>query len=202
MSEDGQGDVRVVIAEDEAIIRLDLKETLEEEGYRVVGETGRGDEAVALVRELEPDIAILDIKMPGMDGIAAAREIASSRKAAVLILTAFSQRDLVQQATEAGAMNYLVKPFQKSALIPAIEVALGRFAEVKALEHESVELKEQLTTRRLVDRAKGLLQDKYGMSESDAFTFIQRTAMRARAKMRTIAEQILAGKLEPPEAAR
>ncbi|MCA1692634.1 MAG: response regulator [Actinobacteria bacterium] len=189
--------VRVVIAEDEAIIRLDLKETLEEEGYEVVGEAGRGDEAVALVRELDPDLAILDIKMPGMDGITAAREIAGGRKAAVLILTAFSQRDLVQRATEAGAMNYLVKPFQKSALIPAIEVALGRFAELKALEQESVELKDQLATRRLVDRAKGLLQDQHGMSEADAFTFIQRTAMSKRAKMRSIADQILEGKLTP-----
>ena len=193
--------VRVVIAEDEAIIRLDLKETLEEEGYEVVGETGRGDEAVTLVRDLEPDVAILDIKMPGpMDGIAAAREIAGARKAAVLILTAFSQRDLVQKATEAGAMNYLVKPFQKSALIPAIEVALGRFADVKALEQESEELKEQLTTRRLVHRAQGILQDKHGMSEDEAFNFIQRTAMRQRAKMRVIAEQVLSGDLEPPTA--
>ena len=189
--------VRVVIAEDEAIIRLDLKETLEEEGYEVVGEAGRGDEAVDLVRKLEPDLAILDIKMPGMDGIAAAREISASRKAAVLILTAFSQRDLVQQATEAGAMNYLVKPFQKSALIPAIEVALGRFAEVKALEQESEELKDQLTTRRLVDRAKGILMDRFGMSEADAFSFIQRTAMRMRAKMRVVAEQVIAGQITP-----
>ncbi len=193
--------VRVVIAEDEAIIRLDLKETLEEEGYEVVGETGRGDEAVTLVRDLEPDVAILDIKMPGpMDGIAAAREIAGARKAAVLILTAFSQRELVQKATEAGAMNYLVKPFQKSALIPAIEVALGRFAEVKALEQESEELKEQLTTRRLVHRAQGILQDKHGLTEDEAFNFIQRTAMRKRAKMRVIAEQVLSGDLEPPTA--
>ncbi len=189
--------VRVVIAEDEAIIRLDLKETLEEEGYEVVGETGRGDEAVNLVRELQPDLAILDIKMPGMDGIAAAREISSGRKAAVLILTAFSQRDLVQQATDAGAMYYLVKPFQKSALVPAIEIALGRFAEFKALEQESEELKEQLATRRLVHRAQGLLQDEVGLSEADAFSFIQRTAMSQRVKMRIIAEQILAGELRP-----
>ncbi|HEX6596040.1 MAG TPA: ANTAR domain-containing protein, partial [Acidimicrobiales bacterium] len=133
-------------------------------------------------------------------GIAAAREIAGARKAAVLILTAFSQRDLVQKATEAGAMNYLVKPFQKSALIPAIEVALGRFADVKALEQESEELKEQLTTRRLVHRAQGILQDKHGMSEDEAFNFIQRTAMRQRAKMRVIAEQVLSGDLEPPTA--
>jgi response regulator NasT len=189
--------VRVVIAEDEAIIRLDLKETLEEEGYEVVGEAGRGDEAVELVRKLEPDLAILDIKMPGLDGIAAAREISASRKAAVLILTAFSQRDLVQQATDAGAMSYLVKPFQKSALIPAIEVALGRFQEAKALEQESEELKDQLATRRLVDRAKGILMDRFGMSEADAFSFIQRTAMRMRAKMRVIAEQVIDGKITP-----
>ena len=189
--------VRVVIAEDEAIIRLDLKETLEEEGYEVVGEAGLGDEAVELVRKLEPDLAILDIKMPGLDGIAAAREISASRKAAVLILTAFSQRDLVQQATDAGAMSYLVKPFQKSALIPAIEVALGRFQEAKALEQESEELKDQLATRRLVDRAKGILMDRFGMSEADAFSFIQRTAMRMRAKMRVIAEQVIDGKITP-----
>jgi response regulator NasT len=191
--------VRVVIAEDEAIIRLDLKETLVEEGYDVVGETGRGDEAVTMVRDLQPDLAILDIKMPGMDGIAAAREIASGRRAAVLILTAFSQRDLVQQATDAGAMSYLVKPFQKSALIPAIEVALKRFAEVKALEQESEELKERLVTRGIVHRAQGVLQDQHGMTESDAFTFIQRTAMSQRVKMRAVAEQILAGTLAPSE---
>ncbi|HVL27197.1 MAG TPA: response regulator [Acidimicrobiales bacterium] len=191
--------VRVVIAEDEAIIRLDLKETLEEEGYEVVGETGRGDEAVTLVRDLEPDVAILDIKMPGdMDGIAAAREIARARKAAVLILTAFSQRDLVQKATEAGAMNYLVKPFQKSALIPAIEVALGRFADLRASEQESDELREMLTTRRLVHRAQGVLQDHHGMTEDEAFAFIQRTAMRHRVKMRVIAERVLSGELSPP----
>jgi response regulator NasT len=198
VNSDGTAPVRVVIAEDEAIIRLDLKETLEEEGYEVVGETGRGDEAVALVRDLQPDIAILDIKMPGMDGIAAAREIASARKAAVLILTAFSQKDLVQQATEAGAMSYLVKPFQKSALIPAMEVALVRFNEVKSLEQESEELKETLTTRRLVHRAQGLLQDEFQMSEAESFTFIQRTAMSQRVKMRAVAEQILEGKLTPP----
>jgi response regulator NasT len=182
VAKDGSADkaVRVVIAEDEAIIRLDLKETLEEEGFEVVGETGRGDEAVTLVRDLQPDLAILDIKMPGMDGISAAREIATTRRAAVLILTAFSQRELVQQAAEAGALNYLVKPFQKSALIPAIQVALTRFAEVRALEQESEELKDQLTTRRLVHRAQGILQDQHGMTENEAFTFIQRTAMPSR----------------------
>ena len=188
---------RILIAEDEAIIRLDLQETLEEEGYEVVGAVGRGDEAVALVRELSPDLAILDIKMPGMDGIAAAKEIAGNRRAAVLILTAFSQRDLVEQATAAGAIGYLVKPFQKSDLIPAIEVAMARFRDVKALEAEVETAKEQLTTRRIVERAKGLLMDRHQMSESDAFTFLQQTAMRERSKMRVIAERVLDGSLTP-----
>ncbi len=188
---------RILIAEDEAIIRLDLKETLEEEGYEVVGAVGRGDEAVALVRELSPDLAILDIKMPGMDGITAAKEIAGNRRAAVLILTAFSQRDLVEQATAAGAIGYLVKPFQKSDLIPAIEVAMARFRDVKALEAQVETAKEQLTTRRIVERAKGMLMDRHQMSEADAFTFIQQTAMRERCKMREIAERVLDGSLTP-----
>jgi AmiR/NasT family two-component response regulator len=188
---------RVVIAEDEAIIRLDLQETLEEEGYEVVGSTGRGDEAVAMVRDLKPDLAILDIKMPGMDGISAAKEIAGGRWAAVLILTAFSQRDLVEQARDAGAIGYLVKPFQKSDLVPAIEVAIGRFAELRALEQEVHSLEEQLTTRRVVERARGLLMDTYKLSESEAFSFIQQSAMRQRAKMRVVAEQVLDGSLAP-----
>jgi len=186
--------VRIVIAEDEALIRLDLKETLEEEGYEVVGAVGRGDEAVELVKELHPDLAILDIKMPGMDGIAAAREITGARRAAVLILTAFSQRDLVEQARDAGAFYYLVKPFQKSDLVPAIEVALGRFADLRALEAEVEGTKERLETRRVVERAKGMLMDG-GMSEADAFSFIQKTAMKHRAKMRTVAQQIIDGTL-------
>ena len=188
---------RVVIAEDEAIIRLDLQETLEEEGYEVVGSTGRGDEAVSLVRELMPDLAILDIKMPGMDGITAAKEIAAGRWAAVLILTAFSQRDLVEQARDAGAIGYLVKPFQKSDLVPAIEVAIGRFSELRALEQEVHSLEEQLATRRIVERAKGMLMDRHGLSESDAFTFIQQTAMRQRARMRKVAEQVIDGTIQP-----
>jgi two-component system, response regulator PdtaR len=187
--------VRIVIAEDEALIRLDLKETLEEEGYEVVGAVGRGDEAVELVKELHPDLAILDIKMPGMDGITAAREITSARRAAVLILTAFSQRDLVEQARDAGAFYYLVKPFQKSDLVPAIEVALGRFADMRALEAEVEGTKERLETRRVVERAKGLLMDRDKMSEADAFSFIQRTAMQHRAKMRAVAQQIIDGTL-------
>jgi response regulator NasT len=189
---------RVVIAEDEAIIRLDLKETLVEEGYDVVGETGRGDEAVELVKALEPDIAILDIKMPGLDGLSAAREIAGERRAAVLILTAFSQRDLIEQARDAGALAYLVKPFQRSELVPAIEVAIGRFEELKALADQAQGLEEQLETRKVVDRAKGQLMDGHGLSESDAFAFIQRTAMKERLTMKAVSERVIAGELAPP----
>jgi AmiR/NasT family two-component response regulator len=189
--------VRVVVAEDEAIIRLDLKEILEEEGYEVVGETGRGDEAVGLVRELSPDLVILDIKMPGLDGLSAAREIAAERQAAVLILTAFSQRDLIEQARDAGALAYLVKPFQKSELIPALEVALGRFKELQALHKENQSLEEQLETRKIVDRAKGKLMDEHKLNENDAFNFIQKTAMKTRLKMIDVAHQILDGSLAP-----
>jgi response regulator NasT len=187
----------VVIAEDEAIIRLDLRETLEEEGYDVVGETGRGDEAVTLVKELQPDVAILDIKMPGLDGLSAAREIAGERRAAVLILTAFSQRDLIERARDAGAMAYLVKPYERTDLIPAIEVALARFSEMRALHDQATTLEGQLETRKLVDRAKGQLMDKHQLSEHDSFGFIQRTAMTERQTMRTVAERILADELMP-----
>jgi len=190
--------VRVVIAEDEAIIRLDLKETLEEEGYEVVAETSRGDEAVQLVREHAPDLAILDIKMPGMDGLAAAREITSERRAAVLILTAFSQRNLIEEARDAGALAYLVKPFQKAELVPAIEVALGRHREMTALADQAKNLEELLENRKWVDRAKGMLMDRFGMKENDAFSFIQKTAMRERKTMREIAQHILDGELRPP----
>jgi response regulator NasT len=189
---------RVVIAEDEALIRLDLKETLEEEGYEVVGETGRGDEAVQLVESLAPDLAILDIKMPGKDGLEAAREIAGPRKAAVLILTAFSQRDLIEQARDAGALAYLVKPFQKSELLPAVEVALGRFREMQALDDEVESLQEQLETRRIVDRAKGILMDQHGMKEADSFAFIRTTAMNERRSMRSVAEDVVSGQVTPP----
>jgi len=189
--------VRVVIAEDEAIIRLDLKEILEEEGYDVVGETARGDEAVDLVRKHHPDLAILDIKMPGMDGLTAAKEITGERLAAVLILTAFSQRDLIDKAREAGALAYLVKPFQKRDLLPAIEMALGRFAEMKALEQEVKTLEEQLVTRKLVDKAKGILMDELGLREHESFTWIQRTAMRERVHMKDIARRIIDDGLRP-----
>jgi response regulator NasT len=189
--------IRVVIAEDEAIIRLDLKETLEEEGYDVVGETGRGDSAVELVRELRPDLAILDIKMPGMDGLEAARIISDEKICGVLVLTAFSQREVVEQARDAGALAYLVKPFQKSDLIPAIEVAIGRFRELQMLSGEVDALGEQLETRKAIDRAKGFLMDNHGLKEQEAFTFIQRTAMSERSRMRDVADRILAGELSP-----
>jgi response regulator NasT len=192
---------RVVIAEDEAIIRLDLKEILEEEGYEVVGETGRGDEAVELVRQHDPDLAILDIRMPGMDGLSAAREIAGNRRSAVLILTAYSQRNLIEEARDAGALAYLIKPFQRSELIPAIEVALGRFREMKSLESEVKGLEEQLETRKVVDRAKGMLMDQHGMSENDAFSYIQKTAMQQRVKTKVIAQQLIDGEITPPTSA-
>ena len=189
--------IRVVIAEDEAIIRLDLKETLEEEGYEVVGETGRGDKAVDLVREHRPDLAILDIKMPGMDGLEAARLITADRICGVLVLTAFSQREVIEEARDAGALAYLVKPFQKNDLIPAIEVAIGRFREMQALNGEVDALGEQLETRKAIDRAKGVLMDRHGMSESEAYGFIQRGAMNHRTTMRRVAEMVVAGEITP-----
>jgi response regulator NasT len=189
--------VRVVIAEDEAIIRLDLRELLEEEGYEVVGETGRGDHAVDLCRELVPDVAILDIKMPGMDGLQAASILAAERCCAVLILTAFSQRDVVEQARDAGALAYLVKPFQKNELVPAIELAIARNKEINSLAGEVRDLTEQLATRKVLDRAKGRLMDDRGLSEQEAYSFIQRRAMTERTTMRDVADRILAGDLAP-----
>jgi AmiR/NasT family two-component response regulator len=188
---------RVVIAEDEAIIRLDLKETLEEEGYVVVGETGRGDKAVDLVREHRPDLAILDIKMPGMDGLEAARIINKERLCGVLVLTAFSQREVIEEARDAGALAYLVKPFQKNDLVPAIEVAIARFNEMRALNGEIEALGEQLETRKTIDRAKGVLMDKHGMNESHAFGFIQRSAMNYRLTMKDVADKIVTGAIVP-----
>jgi response regulator NasT len=189
--------VRVVIAEDEAIIRLDLKEILEEEGYDVVAETGRGDHAIELVREHRPDLAILDIKMPGADGLTAARTIAGERLAAVLILTAFSQHDLVEQARDAGALAYLVKPFQKSDLVPAIEMAVGRFQEVVALESEIGDLQERLEARKTIDRAKGRLMDQHDLSEAAAWRFLQTSAMSSRRKIHEVATDVLEGSLVP-----
>ncbi len=189
--------LRVVIAEDEAIIRMDLRETLEEEGYEVIGETGRGDQAIELVRGLQPDLAILDIKMPGMDGLEAARIINGEKICGVLMLTAFSQREVVEQARDAGALAFLVKPFQKSDLIPAIEVAMGRFRELRSLTGEIDALGEQLESRKVIDRAKGVLMDELAMSETDAFAFIQRTAMSERIRMRDVADRVLDGSLRP-----
>lgn len=198
--------LRVVIAEDEAIVRLDLREILEEQGYEVVADTGRGDEAIALVRQHRPDLAILDVKMPGVDGLTAAREISADHLSAVLILTAFSQRNLIEEARDAGVMAYLVKPFQASELVPAIEMALGRYAEMEALatanlalEGEKERLADALETRRAVDRAKGLLMDEAGMRESDAFGFIQRSAMHERVVMREIARRVVEDGLRPPD---
>ncbi|HEY8532445.1 MAG TPA: response regulator [Micromonospora sp.] len=182
---------RVLIAEDEALIRLDLAEMLAEEGYEVVGEASDGETAVRLAEELRPDLVILDIKMPVLDGLAAAERIAAARIAPVIILTAFSQRDLVERARAAGAMAYLVKPFQKSDLVPAIEVAISRYAELTALEAEVATLQERLETRKFVERAKGLLMTTYNMTEPQAFRWIQRTAMDHRMTMREVAERIL-----------
>jgi response regulator NasT len=188
---------RLVIAEDEALIRLDLRETLEEEGYEVVGETSRGDEIVGLVRAQRPDLAILDINLPGGDGLTAAAEITAERLAAVLILTAFSQRELVDRAREAGALAYLVKPFQRNDLVPAMELALGRFEEMKALEEAYKDLEERMEARTLVERAKGALMDELDMKESEAFRWIQRRAMDGRTTMKEVSLQVLSGELRP-----
>jgi len=183
--------INVVIAEDEAIIRLDLKESLEAEGYEVIGETGRGDEVIDLVRKLEPDLVILDIKMPGMNGLDAAKVISEEGLAAVILLTAFSQQDLIKEAGNAGVLAYLVKPFQRSDLVPSIELALSRFKEISGLKEETQMLRESLETRKLIDRAKGLLVDNYGLKESDAYRYLQKKAMGDRTTMRAIAEGIL-----------
>ncbi|GGM70916.1 transcriptional regulator [Longimycelium tulufanense] len=182
---------RVLVAEDEALIRLDLVEMLREEGYEVAGEAGDGEEAVRLATELRPDLVILDVKMPKMDGIEAASQIAGQRVAPVVILTAFSQRDLVERARDAGAMAYLVKPFAKRDLVPAIELAVSRFAELQALEGEVAGLTERLETRKVVERAKGLLMSKQGLTEPEAFRWIQRTAMDRRTTMRAVAQAVL-----------
>lgn len=199
---------RVVIAEDEAIIRLDLKEILQDEGYDVVGETGRGDEAVELVRTHLPDLAILDVKMPGTDGLSAARAIRDlGIKVTVLVLTAFSQRGLIDEARDAGVAAYLVKPFQRSELVPAIDQAIARCELEWAIDDETGSpsddpggqptAEDKLETRRMVDGAKGLLMERFGLAESDAFGFIQKTAMGTRSKMIDIARQVLDGTLTP-----
>jgi response regulator NasT len=191
---------RVLIAEDEALIRLDLAEMLREEGYEVVGEAGDGQEAVELAEALRPDLVIMDVKMPRRDGIDAASEIASKRIAPIVILTAFSQRELVERARDAGAMAYLVKPFSITDLVPAIEVAVSRFGEVAALENEVATLGDRLETRKLVERAKGLLQSKHQMTEPEAFKWIQRAAMDRRTTMKRVAEVVLETLEETEEA--
>jgi response regulator NasT len=191
--------IRVLIAEDEALIRLDLKEMLEEEGYSVVGEVGDGQQAVDLARELTPDLVILDIQMPVLDGLSAAEQIAGARIAPVIVLTAFSQRELVERARDAGAMAYLVKPFSKNDLVPAIEVARGRFAEMSALDGEVRTLEERLETRKVVEKAKGRLMEQ-GMTEAEAFRWIQQTAMNQRTSMKALAESVLKPGASPEQA--
>ncbi|MBM3136323.1 MAG: response regulator [Chloroflexi bacterium] len=182
---------RVIIADDESLIRLDIKEMLTTLGYLVVGEAGDGVSAVNLARELRPDLVVMDIKMPGLDGIAAAKVLTEEKVAPVLLLTAFSQQDLVERAKEAGVVGYIVKPFREAELVPAIEIALARFQEFQALEKETADLKETLETRKLVDRAKGLLMDTQGLTEAEAFRKIQKMSMNTRKPMKEIAEAIL-----------
>ncbi|MCU7825362.1 response regulator [Kitasatospora sp. DSM 101779] len=182
---------RIVIAEDEALIRLDLKEMLEEEGYTVVGEAGDGETAVKLVEELKPDLVILDVKMPVLDGLSAAERIHEQHLAPVLMLTAFSQRELVDRARDAGAMAYIVKPFSKSDLVPAIEMAVSRYTEMRTLEEEIADLSQRLETRKLVDRAKSVLQTKFGLTEPAAFRWIQKTSMDRRMTMAAVAQAVI-----------
>lgn len=189
--------VKVVVAEDEAIIRLDLVESLRAEGYDVVADTGRGDEALELVAEHSPDVVVLDIKMPGPDGIEVARRITRERRAAVVILTAFSQRDMIDGARDAGAMAFLVKPYQTDELVPAIELALTRFREFSALEEQVADLEDRLEVRKLIDRAKGVLIDSHGLTESEAFAFIQRSAMSQRRTMREVAADVIERRISP-----
>jgi response regulator NasT len=182
---------RVVIAEDEALIRLDLAEMLAEEGFDVVAQASDGESAVELVQQHVPDLVVLDVKMPKLDGISAAAQIAERRLAPVVILTAYSQRELVERARDAGAMAYVVKPFDRADLVPAIAMAMSRFAEIKALDAEVTDLGEQLKTRKALDRAKGLLQQELGITEPEAFRWIQKTAMDLRLSMRQVAEGVI-----------
>ncbi len=185
-----RGPLRVLVAEDEALIRMDLVEMLEEDGYVVVGQAGDGETAVRLATELRPDLVILDVKMPVLDGLSAAEQVVAARIAPVVILTAFSQRDLVERAREAGVMAYLVKPFQRKDLVPAIEMAVSRFAELIALEREVGDLSGRLEARKLVERAKGVLQLQ-GMTEPEAFRHVQRRSMDERRSMRSVAQEVL-----------
>jgi len=187
----------IVVAEDEAIIRMDLRELLVEEGYEVVAECGRGDEAVALIRQHRPDVALLDIKMPGMAGISAAREVAAEHLTAVVLVTAFSQRELIEEASDAGVHGYVVKPFERHDLVPAIEVALARFRSTRELATQVSTVERRLESRVAVDRAKGVLMDAAGLSEQESFDFIQKTAMRSRRSMAEVSQDVLDGVLRP-----
>ncbi len=191
MSKQESGRARVVIADDESIIRLDLRERLSNLGYLVVGEAADGRTAIALARRLHPDLVILDIKMADMDGISAARILMQERVAPVVLLTAYSERDLIEEAREAGVLGYISKPFREADLVPTIEVAMARYAEMRTIERENADLKEALTPRRLVERAKGILMDKHGLSEAEAFRRIQKLAMDRRKTMKEIAEAII-----------
>ena len=183
---------RVLVAEDEALIRLDLVELLEEQGYEVVGQAADGEKAVEMARELRPDLVVMDVKMPKMDGITAAENITDERIAPVVMLTAFSQRELIQKAKTAGAMAYVVKPFDASDVVPAIEIAMARFQEMQALDDEVASLEERLASRKIIDQAKGILQEALGMTEPEAFRFIQKTAMDLRKSMREVASGVIA----------
>ncbi len=187
----------VIIAEDEALIRLDLRESLIDEGYTVAAEAKDGAELLELVHEHNPDVVLVDIKMPNVDGLTAARQIVDNRICAVVILTAFSQRDLIHQARDIGVSSYLVKPFQREELVPAIELAIARFSELSEANEQIRDLSNKLETRKLLDRAKGQLMDNYQLSESDAFRFLQKTAMSRRASISSIAELVLADELGP-----
>lgn len=183
--------IRCLVVEDETLIRLDIIETLRDAGYNIVGEATNGDEAIERAAELDPDLIVMDVKMPGTDGITAAEQILEEQSPAIVMLTAFSQRDLVERARDAGAMAYVVKPFTPADLIPAIEIAISRRQQINSLENEIANLAEQFETRKRVDRAKGLLQEKMGLTEPEAFRWIQKTSMNRRLTMREVADAVI-----------